>query len=276
MANDLIKISAVLVVYNEEAVIERALQSLVGVADETIVIHDGICKDKTIQIAKKYTDRIYILNHVGEAEPHRPFAYSIAAYDFILQLDADEYIPKKTKELIIEMKKMSFKSLSLDWYVVWENKTNLLGKKMLLFNKWEYYFIGIPHEWPKELKQEKDLNLYLETPLMNAPKYDNSSWSVFLKKWIKWKNIHAEYLNKNFEEINTWNYNQTNFDFPNRLLIKHPLVFGLPYIIIYESLRMITSLSSGPSIIKTSFFMFIYRILLILRLNELKNHIPSK
>ena len=51
-------ISAYLVVYHEEKVIERCLKSLVGVVNEIIVIHDGPCLDKTMEIAKKYTNHV--------------------------------------------------------------------------------------------------------------------------------------------------------------------------------------------------------------------------
>lgn len=44
-------ISACLVVRNEEAVIERCLESLAGVVDEIVLVHDGECEDRTLEIA---------------------------------------------------------------------------------------------------------------------------------------------------------------------------------------------------------------------------------
>ena len=48
-----IKISATVITFNEERKIERCLQSLVGVADEIIVV-DSFSTDKTEAICAKY------------------------------------------------------------------------------------------------------------------------------------------------------------------------------------------------------------------------------
>ena len=65
------KISAFIVAYHEENLIERCLRSLVDVVDEIIVVHDGPCLDKTIKIAQKYTSKVFetkvkkeLVNHI--------------------------------------------------------------------------------------------------------------------------------------------------------------------------------------------------------------------
>jgi Glycosyltransferases involved in cell wall biogenesis len=62
------KISACIVVYNEEKVIKRCLDSIKNVVDEIILVHDGPCKDRTLEIAKRYTNKIFIRPHVGMME----------------------------------------------------------------------------------------------------------------------------------------------------------------------------------------------------------------
>ena len=52
------KISACIISYNEENKIEDCLKSLEGVVDEIIVI-DSLSTDKTKDIVRKYTDKIY-------------------------------------------------------------------------------------------------------------------------------------------------------------------------------------------------------------------------
>ena len=85
-------ISACLVVYNEEAVIERCLQSIKGQVDEIIVVHDGPCADKTLEIAKRYTDKIFVRDHAGVMEAHLVFAFQQAQSEWLFRIDADEFL----------------------------------------------------------------------------------------------------------------------------------------------------------------------------------------
>ena len=94
------KISACLVVHNEEKVIKRCLESLKGTVDEIIIVHDGKCKDESLIIARKYKARVFIRDFIGEAEYHRPFAFKKARGDWILHIDADESLNMKIKNAI--------------------------------------------------------------------------------------------------------------------------------------------------------------------------------
>lgn len=84
------KISAVLIVKNEEAMLGRCLESIKD-ADEIIVCDTG-STDKTIEIAKKYTDKVYTdfkwCDNFAAARNH---AKSKATSDYILSIDADEF-----------------------------------------------------------------------------------------------------------------------------------------------------------------------------------------
>lgn len=95
------KISAVLIVKNEEAMLARCLES-VKEADEIIICDTG-STDGTLEIAKKYTDKIYTdcppevwreedgkkLFHFANA---RNWAKAKATGDWILSIDADEFL----------------------------------------------------------------------------------------------------------------------------------------------------------------------------------------
>ena len=52
------RISACILTKNEEKNIGRCLQNIAPYVDE-IVIVDGFSEDKTVEIARKYTDKIY-------------------------------------------------------------------------------------------------------------------------------------------------------------------------------------------------------------------------
>lgn len=84
------KISAVLIVKNEEAMLARCLESVKD-ADEIIVCDTG-STDNTVEIAKQFTDKVYtdfIWNDsFADARNH---AKSKATGDWILSIDADEF-----------------------------------------------------------------------------------------------------------------------------------------------------------------------------------------
>lgn len=86
------RISAVVHTLNEENNIEACLKCLCWV-DEIIVV-DMRSDDGTVEICKKYTDKIYSFERTGGfVEPARAFAIEKAGGDWILIIDADERVP---------------------------------------------------------------------------------------------------------------------------------------------------------------------------------------
>lgn len=94
-------ISAVVNTRNEEANLEDCLKSL-QFADEIVVV-DTESTDKTVEIASKYTDKIFNHKHVGYVEPVRNFAINKAAGPWILLVDADERVPKTLAEKLVQI-----------------------------------------------------------------------------------------------------------------------------------------------------------------------------
>jgi|SRR3989344_2784836 len=94
------KISVVLAVYNEEKNLSECLNSVKDLADE-IVIVDGGSKDKTLEVAKKFNARIIKTGNPQNFHINKNIAIDAASKDWILQLDADEIVPK---ELVKEIK----------------------------------------------------------------------------------------------------------------------------------------------------------------------------
>jgi glycosyltransferase involved in cell wall biosynthesis len=96
-ASVVLPISVVVLTFNEQGNIEDCLRSVVGWAGETIVVDSG-STDATLEIARRYTDRI--VNHPFEnyalqrnwAQAHVPLAYP-----WVFHIDADERV---TPELV--------------------------------------------------------------------------------------------------------------------------------------------------------------------------------
>lgn len=84
-------LSVCLITKNEEKNLEQCLSSVKPVADEIIVVDTG-STDKTLEIAQKFTDKIYSFEWVDDFSAARNFALDKAQGEFILSIDADEFL----------------------------------------------------------------------------------------------------------------------------------------------------------------------------------------
>jgi glycosyltransferase involved in cell wall biosynthesis len=96
-----VKISASIIVFNEEENIAELCET-VSWADE-IVIVDSSSTDRTVEIAKKYTDRIFEREFRGYKDKHE-FADSTTTGDWIFWIDADERVTPELKRSIESLK----------------------------------------------------------------------------------------------------------------------------------------------------------------------------
>lgn len=87
----MLKISAVIIAKNEEAMLGRCLES-VKEADEIIVVDTGSI-DSTVEVARQYTDKVYTdYKWEDDFSKAQNYAKSKATGDWILSIDADEFL----------------------------------------------------------------------------------------------------------------------------------------------------------------------------------------
>ena len=91
-------ISAVLIVKNEQESLASCLDTLLWV-DEIIVVDAG-STDRTIEIAEKYTDKIFSKSDWQGYGIQRQRAQSYATGDWVVMIDADEHVTPELKESI--------------------------------------------------------------------------------------------------------------------------------------------------------------------------------
>lgn len=92
------KISVTIITFNEEDNIEDCLKS-VQWAEEIILVDSG-SSDATVEISKKYTDKIYFNKWQGFAN-QKSFALEKALNEWVLSIDADERITPELKDEIL-------------------------------------------------------------------------------------------------------------------------------------------------------------------------------
>lgn len=190
--NNPIRLSVCVVVRNEEALIGRCLESLRGQAAQIILVHDGPCQDRTLEMAAAHGARCLVVGEtsVGEAEPLRQISYEQARGEWILQLDADEFLSPELAEVLPSL----MADGSIDAYeAVWplydgqRYRTQRWPRKRCLFRRSAIAYLGIPHfvvTVPGRVKR-------IPERLEHQPAYDNVSWHTFRRKWLPWATLQA-------------------------------------------------------------------------------------
>ncbi len=95
--------SLCMIVKDEEQVLCRCLDSLVSCMDEIIIVDTG-STDRTMEIARQYTDQVYDFAWTGSFADARNFAASKATKEYIYTADADEYLEPEDAAKLQELK----------------------------------------------------------------------------------------------------------------------------------------------------------------------------
>ncbi len=107
-----ISLSAIILTYNEELNLEKCLKSVAGLASEIFIV-DSYSKDGTLEIAKKYSCKI--VKHQFENQA-KQFNWALdnlkIKTEWILRLDADEYLTEELKNEITE--KLAKENISIN------------------------------------------------------------------------------------------------------------------------------------------------------------------
>jgi glycosyltransferase involved in cell wall biosynthesis len=153
-----LKISAVVITYNEEDNIGRCLESLKETADEIVVV-DSFSSDRTAEICKSQGAEFIQHPFEGHIE-QKNYALSCASNDYVLSLDADEALSDK----LIQSIRAAKQNWSANGYSV-NRLTNYCGKwirhcgwypdkKIRLWDRRKGYWGGVnPHD---HVVMEKD------------------------------------------------------------------------------------------------------------------------
>ncbi len=116
-----VSLSAVIITHNAAKYIGRCLDSLAGVADEVVVI-DSYSRDDTVALCRLRGAQVHLRTFDGFIK-QKNYALTVAAYDYVLSLDADEQLSEELRQSILRVKQHWY----ADAYVV-NRRNNFCGQ----------------------------------------------------------------------------------------------------------------------------------------------------
>jgi len=213
-----------MIVKNEEDVIERCLNSVAPLVDEIIIVDTG-STDRTKDIVKKFTDKIYDFKWIDDFSAARNYAFDQATMDYILWLDADDIILPEDSVKFIKLKNdltfdidvvMMYYNTAFDDHgrVIFSYFRERLSKRSLNF-KWmepvhEYLQIGgniinsdvcITHAKIKKEKSSRNLEIYRQR-LANNEKLSPRGTYYYARE-LKDNQIYKEAISMFHEFLNS-------------------------------------------------------------------------
>ena len=216
------KLSVVLATYNEEKNIRTCLNSVVKWCDEIVVV-DGSSTDNTVKIAKEFSAKIIVTDNPPIFHINKQKAIDAAQSEWILQLDADEYV---TPELEHEIKTV-IKSGYKDGYWI-PRKNYFLGRFLMKGGIYPDYTLRLYRRGKGKLPQKdvheqavvKGVVGYLTSPLVHMA---DPSLSRYLFRFARYTDLLADQLE---QELNA----PSLFNFINYIFIKPVSWFFSTYV----------------------------------------------
>jgi len=190
-------ISACVIIKDEEVEMESLMENLKPICDEIVVVHDGPCKDKSLKIARRYTDKIFVRDWVGQAEAHRPFAFDKCKGDWILWIDADERMPENIIKILPDLVKrkdvhsygflypqfIGRKQITKGFWGRQYRKDVLFRKSMML----QYH--GLPSE---TIRYKKGKGVLLPMWTIHHPKGEKFTLNALKTETVRTANAYAK------------------------------------------------------------------------------------
>lgn len=271
----MVKVSVIILTYNEEKNIEDCLKSVHAWADEIIVV-DSYSTDKTLEIVKDYTNNIY--QHPFENfSKQRNWAQGNLPIknEWVLHLDADERI---SPELAEEIKRIFSAPIDADGFMM-PRKTVFRGRwirhgghypvyQLRLFRKdkgqSEERFYDQNYIVRGKIKKINADIINIITPDLNLWKSNHRKWARLEAAEVilnKGRVMNIRFMGNSIESRNWLRY---------RIYYKLPLLFIRPFLyFIYRYIFRLGFLDGGQGMVFHFWHGFWYRLLVDVQIFKL-------
>lgn len=202
-----VPVSVLIHTLNEEENIKNCLET-VKWADEIILV-DMYSEDRTIEIAKNYTDKTFFFERMGYADPARQFALEKASHEWVLIVDADELIPLSLKNQLISI----MKNDTAD--VVFVPRKNYLFGHLMTGANWGSLQDTLPRFFKKNFMEfsseihnfstikENSRIYHMKDPEIGILHFSYTDFEDFVVRMNNYTTIEAKSMYKNNEEFKT-------------------------------------------------------------------------
>lgn len=185
------KISVIIITKNEEKRIRSCLESVKGLGE--IVIVDSGSADKTLPIAREYTDRIFN-REFDDFSSQKNFAMSKCMNDWILSLDADEEVSKELKERLLSLEPKGKVGYRIKRQTYIFNRLMRYGghskdAPLRFFNRKKGRFIQPIHEF---FKAEGSVG-FIKEPIIH---YSTEDLNEYVKKLNCYTDLEVKFLSE--------------------------------------------------------------------------------
>ncbi len=165
-------ISLCMIVKNEEANLACCLDSVADLVDEIIIVDTG-STDRTVEIASRYTEKVYSYSWRDDFSDARNESFSRAAMDYCMWMDADDVLEGTQRDGFLQLKR----TLSPDAdmirlrfirkthcqkdFMLWRGSARLGGVSGVDFN-----VLGNPAELIRKLKVNTDIAVFVNLDMV--------------------------------------------------------------------------------------------------------------
>ena len=148
----MISVSLCMIVKNEEKVLKRCLESVKDLVDEINIIDTG-STDRTKEIAKQYTDRVFDFEWEDNFAAARNYSFSKATKDYTLWLDADDMLMPEDQQKFLHVKNTLdpiYDSVKMVYILARTDNgevSSSLMRNRLVKTANNYKWVGLVHEY---------------------------------------------------------------------------------------------------------------------------------
>ena len=216
-------LSVIVIAKNEENMIKACLESIKW-ADE-IIFYDNESSDKTVEIAKKYTDKIFTFKNLNYAAVKNE-AFKKTSSDWVLYIDADERVLGSLREEIQQIMVCSAR------------EAYAISRKNIIFGQ-EKEYGGFWPDWIIRLVKKDAFKTWVG---------EVHETLTFEGKLGYTKNSFIHLTHRNLDQIVLKSLSWSNIDAKLRLDANHPKMSG------WRFLRIFLTETFNQGIIKRGFF----------------------
>ena len=201
------KLSIAMMVKNEEKNLEETLKAIDLIKEKInteIIIVDTGSADKTVEIAKRYTNKVFFHKWIDDFAKMRNISLSYCKGEWILVLDADEVIenPEEIVNLFTrnEIEKYNTATVKVRNFTDSSKKRSSLGNIYRLFKRdSDLKYVGIIHERAVCKKPVLNTNI-----ILSHKGYISDDYELMEYKFKRNTNLLLKHIEENGDDIYTY------------------------------------------------------------------------